>query len=155
MLEDLCVFCLSPSFLSPPPPSMNPWSSQQYFSTVHIHFHLIPFNKGGLIGPALLGARLSPPSSSFLLPPPSMDFCVCSYLVHLVHIKSIYILLLSLWLVRDSLVEGNMFSFSYEGPCTIVYPAVMFWVILWLILFYLQVLWLFVQLYDTWIYVTL
>ena len=55
-------------------------------------FNLIPFNKGGLIGPALLGARLSP-SSSFLLPPPpppSMDFCVCSYLVHLVHIKSLY-----------------------------------------------------------------
>ena len=57
----------------------------------HIHFHLIPFNKGGLIGPALLGARLyPPPPSSFLLPPPSMDFCVCSYLVHLVHIKSLY-----------------------------------------------------------------
>ena len=27
-------------------------------------FNFIPFNKGGLIGPALLGARLSPPSSS-------------------------------------------------------------------------------------------
>ena len=53
-------------------------------------FNFIPFNKGGLIGPALLGARLSPPPPSSFLPPPSMDFCVCSYLVHLVHIKSLY-----------------------------------------------------------------
>ena len=51
-------------------------------------FNFIPFNKGGLIGPALLGARLSP--SSFLPPPPSMDLCECSYLVHLVHIMSLY-----------------------------------------------------------------
>ena len=63
---------------------------------ITFHPHLIPFNKGGLIGPALLGAPLSPPSSSFLLlpppppPPPSMDFCVCSYLVNLIHMKSLY-----------------------------------------------------------------
>ena len=47
-------------------------------------FNFIPFNKGGLIGPALLGARLSP---SFL-PPPSSEYglLLCPYIIPLVHI---------------------------------------------------------------------
>ena len=119
-----------------------------------IHPHLIPFNKGGLIGPALLGARLSPPSSFLLL------LRVWTFVhVHILSIlfikKSIYVLFLSWCLVRNNLVKGNTFSFSYKGPCTIVYLAVTFWVILWLILFNLPVIWLFVQVYATWRIVTL
>ena len=39
----------------------------RYPIPISLHSHLIPINKGGLVGPALLGACLSLPSSSFLL----------------------------------------------------------------------------------------
>ena len=77
--------------------------------------YIIPFIKGGLIGPVLLGARLSPPSSSA-----EYGLLWCSYLVHLVHIKSLYKVVRILGgpaLLRPRLSPGRLRQNCREPRC--------------------------------------